>query len=234
MHSVANQVMKRELDRLAESVLHGRKGSVGNPGRRGLSPFHIQALAASLMIPPGCDAVSDEELSRVARDLLNGGLGPVGNVSVRHRQVGGVAIRSRMVGAPALMEDTPNPNPVVYGAQVYKEGENTYMGLGRTVIPAGTNRQQVTVKPQRSFAAARLTNPSNVQGLLINQVSIQNTLLFAGDDGVPVELFSEVATNPEFDWPTIQPETGIIFTVSNPTLGDLVFSGALYGTQVRI
>lgn len=176
--------------------------------------------------------MSRRELDSLARDLVVGRRGGVG-INIAPYRVGGVQIRPRMVGAPVAMMQVSEQPPIQVSPDQYLGGENTYMGLGRTIIPAGSLGTTVPVSIKRSITPQRILCPSNVQNLLIIAINIENTGIFANALGVPIELFSEVATNPQIDWPTLDPATGVEFIVANPTLGDLVFSGALYGPQVR-
>lgn len=162
-----------------------------------------------------------DDYDRAAAALLGG----VGDANVQPYYPGGV-------GAPAV-QDPVGQRPVQYSAPTYNQGNVSYLGLGVTVVPAGSNQQQIEITTQRPFEPQHLKIPSTIQGMLINQALIQGTNYFANNDGVPVELFSEVATTPPIDWDTIQPSTGLTFVVSNPTAGDLDFKGAFWGTSVR-
>ncbi|HLO20030.1 MAG TPA: hypothetical protein VK192_06005 [Sphingomicrobium sp.] len=162
-------------------------------------------------------------------------LGGVGDVDIRPRYVGDVSIQPRYVGAPAEMVQSQGPlgKPVQYSPAEYVAGNVTWFGLGRTVITAGATGQVVSIKPLRPITPQKIFCPSTNQGLLLAQASIGGTNIFANQAGVPIELFSEVSTAPQIEWPTIDTSVGIDFTLINPTLADIVFTGALYGTAVR-
>lgn len=195
----------------------------------GLSPAGFAALIAPFL-------ATGEELP----DAMLQGLTPaVGASNVYPQYVGAVSVQPMYpgrgrVGAPAeMLAAGPGQAPVQYNEQLYNAGDVTWFGLGSTSILAGAQGQTVTVRPKRPFTPQQLYCPSNVQGLLITQVSIGGTNIFAGTDGVPIELLSEVSNVPMILWPSIDPSTGVEFTIANPTAGALVFRGALYGTQVR-
>lgn len=169
--------------------------------------------------------------------MLQGRVPAVGAVTVNPRFVGDTRVYPRYpgrVGAPAEMVSAPATSPVKYSEETYNAGDVSWFGLGATSIPALSTGTKVEVKPPRPFTPQQLYCPSTVQGLLVTSVSIQGTNIFCGEDGVPIELLSEVSNVPMIDWPTVQPSSGIVFTIANPTANPLVFSGALYGTQVRI
>lgn len=162
-------------------------------------------------------------------------LGGVGDVSIQPRYVGDVSIQPRYVGAPVEMvpQQAPMGQPVKYSPADYIAGNVTWFGLGRTIITAGATGQVVSVKPLRPITPQKIFCPSTNQGLLITQASIGGTNIFANQAGVPIELFSEVSTAPQIEWPTIDTSVGIDFTLANPTGADIPFTGALYGTAVR-
>lgn len=170
---------------------------------------------------------------QLAAQLL-GRSGSVGAVAIQPRMVGAYDIQPRMIGAP--VQEVPSLNPmeqaVNYSPAAYLAGELSYLGFGATTIPAGAV-VTVPITTQRPFKPQHMRNPSTVFGLLIQQVGLEGTNTFANVAGVPIELFSEVATAQQIEWPTIDPSTGIQFVVFNPTAGALVFSGAFYGTMLR-
>lgn len=171
---------------------------------------------------------------QLANQLLHSqSRGSVGAVDVEPRYIGAVDVQPRYVGsAPAQMTPGLQQKPVQYSPQAYKAGDLTYFGLGVTNVAAGA---QVTLQftPIKPFAPTHLRTPSTIQGLLLIQIDIGGINVWASSLGVPIELFSEVATQPPIDWPSIDPAVGIEFTVSNPTAGALNFTGALYGTALR-
>lgn len=136
------------------------------------------------------------------------------------------------VGAPAQAVPQIQERPVGYSPTVYHVGDVSYMGFGQTAIAAG-DEVDISIKPVRPFQPQSQYFPSTVQGLLIKNASIGGTQMFATNDGIPIELFSEVSTVPQLLWPTLTPSVGIIYTVVNPTTASLNFEGMLYGTQVR-
>ena len=48
-----------------------------------------------------------------------------------------------------------------------------------------------------------------------------------------MELFSEVSTAPQIDFPTIDTAVGIDFLILNTTNAAIPFTGAIYGTAIR-
>lgn len=162
-------------------------------------------------------------------------LGGVGDVSVAPRYVGDPSIDPRYVGAPVAMQAAPQQQgaPIQYSPAAYVSGEVTWFGLGITSILPGAVGQIVSVKPLRPITPQKIFCPSTNQGLLLSQASIGGTNIFANQAGVPIELFSEVSTAPQIEWPTIDTSVGIDFTLINPTLAAINFTGALYGTAVR-
>jgi len=168
-----------------------------------------------------------------SQQLASQMLGGVGDVDVRPRYVGDPSIQPRYVGAPVeQVQGNPN-NPVRYSDAAYIAGNVTWFGLGSTSILAGATGQVVSIKPLRPITPQKIFCPSTNQGLLISQASIGGTNIFANQAGVPIELFSEVSTAPQIDWPTIDTSVGIDFTLINPTPNAIPFTGALYGTAVR-
>lgn len=160
-------------------------------------------------------------------------VGSVGAVNIRPYRVGATTVRPQYVGAPVQQVAAFDERPVQYSQAAYVDGNLTFFGLGRTVIPAGTSLTLPKLTPSRPISPQKMLCPSTVTGLLLSSISIGGTNLLAGDGGVPIELFSEVATTPPIDWITIDPAVGIVFTIGNPTGSDLIFTGALYGTAVR-
>jgi hypothetical protein len=136
------------------------------------------------------------------------------------------------VGLPAVAEQSAQ-GQVNYSPPQYVAGDVTYLGFAATTIPAGSTGTIVNVSTQRPFTPQKMGCPSTTIGLLIGQINISGTNLLANSLGIPIELFSEVSTFPQILWPTLDTATGVQFVVYNPTAGDLTFSGAFYGTQVR-
>jgi hypothetical protein len=155
----------------------------------------------------------------------------VGDPNIHARHVGDPNIAPRYVGAPLQRVDAAG-NPIQYSEQEYLAGNVTWFGLGVANIGAGLT-VTVDVKPQRPMTPQSFRMPSTTQGLLVSQISIAGTNIFAGQAGTPQEFFSEVSTAPQLEFPTIDTSTGVQITVINPTAGLLVFSGGFYGTALR-
>ncbi len=166
-----------------------------------------------------------------------GGVGDLVNVRPYypgHPAAGGPNVNPYYVGAPAeAMQQAGGQQAVQYSPPQYVAGDVTYLGFAATTIPAGSVGTPVNVKTERPFTPQKMGIPSTLLGLLITQVNISGTNLLANALGIPNELFSEVSTFPQILWPTLDTATGVQFVCANPTAGDLVFSGAFYGTQVR-
>lgn len=139
------------------------------------------------------------------------------------------------VGVPAVAAQSADPSgaAVQYSQMAYVAGDVTYLGFGSTTIPAGSVGTAVDVSTNRPFTPQKMGCPSTVLGLLITQVNVSGTNILSNAQGVPIELLSEVSTFPQVLWPPLDTATGVQFVVANPTTGDLTFSGAFYGTQVR-
>lgn len=149
-------------------------------------------------------------------------------------RAGDVGVRPMYVGVPAVPAGPdPSGQQVQYSPPTYVAGDVTYLGFGATSIPALSVGTPVNVSTNRPFTPQKMGCPSTVLGLLITQINISGTNLLANDQGVPIELLSEVSTFPQVLWPTLDTATGVQFVVANPTGGALVFAGAFYGTQVR-
>lgn len=168
-------------------------------------------------------------------DQLLADSGGVGDVSINPKYVGDVAIRPRYVGAPVQqMQQAGQPgNPVEYSPENYIAGDVTWFGIGENVVPAGSIGSVFKIKPERPMAPQSFRSPSTVQRLYLKAISIAGTNIFASEDGVPIEFFSEVSTAPQILFPTINPSTGVALTVSNPGATDKIFAGAFYGTAMR-
>lgn len=166
-------------------------------------------------------------------------LGAVGDVDVMPRYVQpgtqvGAMVAPRYIGAPAeaVAQQALLQQAVPYAPTHYSSADVSWFGFGSTTVLAGATAP-VVIRPKRPFKPQKLLLPSTVIGLLITKADIGGTNMFANDAGIPTELFSEVSTAPQLDWITVEPAVGIEFTIFNPTAGPLVFSGSLYGTQVR-
>ena len=164
--------------------------------------------------------------------------GSVGGAEVQPRYIGSAEVQPRYVGASAVDTGALTGDTVNYSGIQYRAGDISYFGMGSTTVPAANpaGPGQITTPPlvpNRPITPQRLGLPSNIQGLLINVASIGGINLFASSDGIPVEMFSEVSTFPQIMWPTIEPSTGIVWQVTNPTAAPLEFKPTFYGTQVR-
>lgn len=165
----------------------------------------------------------------------------VGDPSVRPRFPGqpqGYQFGAGGVGAPVVNHGM-HPRPVMPGSREiayhdmeYVAGDVTYFGLGSSTIGANA-LVEVTLRPLRPIVPQKILIPSTLTGLLLNQVSIGGTNIFANTQGVPIELFSEVSTAPQIDFPTIDTAVGIDFLIQNTTNQELFFIGAIYGTAIR-
>lgn len=192
------------------------------------------------------------DASQIAAQLLSGQVGsPWGSVGWPGQvgdlvnvtpvypggRVGGPAVQAYYpggIGLPAVAEAAVNANQqVAYSPPQYVAGDVTYLGFASTTIPTGSVGTPVNVTTNRPFTPQKMGCPSTTIGLLITQINISGTNLLANSLGIPVELVSEVSTFPQILWPTLDTATGVQFVVANPTGGDLTFSGAFYGTQVR-
>lgn len=173
-----------------------------------------------------------------AADILLGGrAGAVGaGVRVRARSAGGATVRARNVGARAEMVPQGDVEPVgEYSEQVYNSSDISDFGLGSfDIIALSPNFATPVVRPDRPFTPQRFFLPSTFPGLLLNEALIQGVNILASSLGVAIERYSEVATFPQIEWPTIQPATGIRFNINNPTAGIIPFQPAFFGTDVRI
>ena len=145
--------------------------------------------------------------------------------------VGDPNIQPRYIGAPLERVDH-NGNPVKYSDQEYLAGNVTWFGLGSTAIAANTVFV-VDKKPLRPMTPQSFRMPSTTQGLLVSQISVAGTNIFAGQEGTPQEFFSEVSTAPQLEFPTIDTSTGVQITIINLTAGLLKFTGGFYGTALR-
>jgi hypothetical protein len=171
---------------------------------------------------------------QLAQQLLAGS-GGVGMIDVQPQRIG-ANVYPTYVGVPAVPRDAASASPeqkIIYGRRQYTAGDVTWIGFGQTTIGAGLT-VNVTIPVVRPFNPQKLFCPSTIVGLLLLNTTFQGTGIFANAQGVPIELFSEVSTAPQILWPTIDPATGVVFSVFNPTVGALVFSGGMYGTDVRL
>lgn len=189
------------------------------------------------------------DANQIAQNLLSGQVGnpfaSVGHVGdlvnvmpyypgMQQRGVGSPNVMPYYpgVGAPAVAIDQTSNMPVNYSQPQYVAGDVTYLGFGTTAVGSGAT-VVVSVQTDRPFTPQKMGCPSTVIGLLITQVTVSGTNILANQQGVPIELLSEVSTFPQVLWPSLDTATGVQFTVFNPTTGTLNFSGAFYGPQVR-
>lgn len=170
------------------------------------------------------------DFDRVANRLFANGGSRVGGARI---------VPPGRVGNPAHMvpAETPGGNPQEYSSEVYRNSGDSYFGLGAVNIPAGSTGTTFNVQPIRPFLPLEFRVKSTVTGLLIVQVDIEGTLFFANKsepgNGMAVELLSEVATLGGIEWETINPSTGVSFTIANPTGTDLTFASAFQGIFLR-
>lgn len=177
----------------------------------------------------------------MAQQLLAQGGGVGAAVSVQPQMIGAPLSVQPQMGYPNSIGAMVNyvqsqqmqGRPIDVSPEAYVDGGLTYLGFGSTLIAAGATNIQVAITTDRPFTPQHLRCPSTNFGLLINQVQLEGTNLFANQQGVPIELFSEVATAQQMPWPTLDTSTGIQFVVSNPTAAAIAFQGGFYGTQVR-
>ena len=158
--------------------------------------------------------------------------GSVGGAEVSPQYIGAAEVAPQYIGAPAV-EGMTQARQVNYGPIQYRAGDVSMFPMGVISIPAGATITTAPLTPSRPFTPQKLGCPSSVQGLLILNASIGGINLFASNLGAAIELFSEVSTFPQIMWPTIEPSTGITFTLQNPTAAALDFKPTFYGTQVR-
>ena len=185
------------------------------------------------------------DANQIAQSLLSGQVGnpfaAVGHVGdlvnvmpfYPGQRVGSPNVAPFYVGAPAVAVQQPTGQDVQYSQPQYVAGDVTYLGFGTTNIPAGSIGTPVDVDTNRPFTPQKMGCPSTVIGLLITQVNVSGTNILSNSLGVPVELLSEVSTFPQVLWPSLDTATGVQFVVANPTTGNLNFTGAFYGPQVR-
>lgn len=106
----------------------------------------------------------------------------------------------------------------------------TCMGLGAAKIEA-QSVATILVKPGRPITPERFRFHSSTQALLAHELVIdpeQGNLLARW---MPLSALEDPLTCWQF--PTIKPDSGIQFVIENPTDEPLVFTGAIYGTQVN-
>lgn len=163
--------------------------------------------------------------------------------SIRPRRGVGASIRprhyNRGVGRPAVPVESYPETPAEYsqtnydsegwGSMGFDQGDGQF---GVNLIPANTE-VQVTVKPRRPIQIEEWRFPSTVIGLLITDIAIGATPSFA-NGGTPIEVFSEASRMVQADdQPTVDPTTGVTFTVRNPTNVDKFFVGCGVGQVLR-
>lgn len=104
------------------------------------------------------------------------------------------------------------------------------LGLGATSIGAGATAI-ISANPQLPFRVSRLVTPSS--GLLIDNVAVGTVSQFVSAGAVPVEVFAPNAVGVALRGDTAVPGVQVQITISNPTGGPLVFSGAIIGTVAQ-
>lgn len=159
--------------------------------------------------------------------------GSVGDPSIHPQYIGDPNVHPQYIGAPIQEANQGQVGPITYSQSEYVSGDVTWFGFGINSILAGAVGQVVSIKPLRPITPQKIFAPSTNQGLLLGQASVGGTNIFANQVGVPIELFSEVSTAPQIRWPTIDTSVGIDFTLINPTLAAIPFTGAMYGTALR-
>lgn len=158
-------------------------------------------------------------------------------VQIRQRRRGvGVSIKprhyNRGVGRPAVAVDRVEEEPAEYGPTEY-DGENYGpMGLDITSIAPNTTQTVGPIRPNRPIQIEEWRFPSTNIGLLVDEINIGGTPMFARG-GVPIELYSEASEIAQGNNPTVTPDTGVTFTVTNPTGAAIDFSGAGWGQVLR-
>jgi len=104
------------------------------------------------------------------------------------------------------------------------------LGLGATSIGAGATAI-ISANPQLPFRVNRLITPS--LGLLIDNLQVGTVSQFVAAGSVPTEVFAPNAFDVELKGDTAVPGVLVQITISNPTAGALVFSGAIIGTVAQ-
>jgi len=100
------------------------------------------------------------------------------------------------------------------------------LGLGATSLGAGATAI-ISANPQLPFRVNRLVSPST--GILIDNIAVGTVSQFVAAGSVPVEVFAPNAVGVGLKGDTAVPGVSVQITVSNPTGGALVFSGAIIG-----
>jgi len=100
------------------------------------------------------------------------------------------------------------------------------LGLGATSIGAGATAI-ISANPQLPFQVNRLVTPS--LGLLIDNLQVGTVAQFVAAGAVPTEVFAPDAVAVQLKGDTAVPGVSVQITVSNPTAGAIIFSGAIIG-----
>ena len=194
--------------------------------------------------------MASNKYQRMANQLLaaQGGIGGPVSIVPQHvfganmQGIGVPQIYPQQVGMPAAAMAAPGQQGQIvrYGEQSYKSGGLTYCGFPRVTVLAGAVNQEINIPVRRPFLPQLWYMPSTIFGLIINDFTVEGMGLFAspvattagGIIGVPNVNVSEVSNMPQIQWPTLDPSTNGNFVVSNPTGGDLIFSGNFWGTNL--
>jgi len=180
---------------------------------------------------------------QIARNLL-AAAGGVGSVAIAPQQPGvgypyAIAPQQQgyyggVSGPPAVQVPNLGTPPVDYSSSPYTNGGLTYLGFGLTEVAAGAT-VSVHIDARRPFLPQLLYCPSTVIGLQLVDFQVEGNGLFANpaDQGIPIELVSEVSNIQQIQWMTINPDTGGTFVIRNPTANSLNFSGAFWGTNIQ-
>ncbi len=170
--------------------------------------------------------------------------GGIGNMVAPHYMppgtgVGGVSpyYPGQVPGVGLPIEQTAVPMaggvPVEVSPTQYVAANVSYMGLGDTLLTPLVSNFDITLRPLRPIRPQKIGFPSNVQDILINQITIGGTTVFANNDGIPIEMLSEVSIFPQIAYPTIDPATGVVFQVTNLLNVNQQLRGMVYGTVAR-
>lgn len=100
------------------------------------------------------------------------------------------------------------------------------LGLGATNLGAGATAI-IGANPQLPFRVRRLVTAS--VNLLIENIQVGTQSQFVAAGAVPTEVFAPNSFDVDLKGDTAVPGVQVQLTVSNPTAGALVFSGAIIG-----
>lgn len=106
----------------------------------------------------------------------------------------------------------PYHPPDTFGVFPTFGDKGSFLSLGSHDIPPGKVRT-IEITPERPFAPSRLWVPSTAVGLDILELSIAGETML--DHPCPIELFSEVATIPNFAWHTCPAGKSIVIKVAH-------------------